>query len=342
MKGDPARRAAENRASRKRGSKERGVDSDPAGSGSAPVDPDRLSRIQPVALETGRPAWETFRRALDAIGFRPSRRLGQNFLLDENMLRAIVRDARVPPGARVVEIGTGCGFLTLHLVRAGFDLTAIEIDPRLFEIARHLLAQERSITWVRADALSGKNALHPDLIAAIPDSGPWHLVSNLPYSIAAPLLVLLAQHSAPPDSMTVLVQREVALRMIARPGSSDWGPLSIRLQLEYAPELLRSVPAALFWPRPDVESALVRLERRPETVPLREREELDRLVSLLFQHRRQTLGRVLSELARDRVQAERWLAELGLDSKRRGEDLDLETLRALGRIASAGRGGGNP
>lgn len=303
------------------------------------LDPERLAKIEPVASASGRPAWETFRSALEAIGFRPSRRLGQNFLLDENMLRAIVRDARLAPGARVIEVGAGCGFLTLHLVRSGVELTSIEIDPRLLEIARHLLSKERPVTWIRTDALAGKNTLHPDLIAAIPVTEAWHLVSNLPYSVAAPLLVVLARHTSPPASMTVLVQREVALRILARAGSADWGPLSIRLQMDYAPELLRAVPAALFWPRPDVESALVRLERRPTAMPAGERAELDRLVSLLFQHRRQGLGRVLSELLASREQAEALLSELGVSPKARAEDLDLQTLQVLSRGSTARRSG---
>jgi 16S rRNA (adenine1518-N6/adenine1519-N6)-dimethyltransferase len=294
--------------------------------------------MHPVLPSSGRPTWDTFRSALDAIGFRPSRRLGQNFLLDENMLRAIVRDARLAPGDRVLEIGAGCGFLTLHLARAGVALTSVEIDARLLEIAQKLLAQEEPVAWVRTDALSGKNALHPDLVAALPVAGPWHLVSNLPYSISAPLLVLLAHCAVPPESMTVLVQREVALRIVAGAGTADWGPLSIRLQADYRPELVRSVPPTLFWPRPEVESAVVRLERRGAPLSAEEREDLDRLVTRLFQHRRQTLGRVLADLLRDRAPAEKLLAELGLLPRMRGEELGLETLRVLSRrVADLGR-----
>jgi 16S rRNA (adenine1518-N6/adenine1519-N6)-dimethyltransferase len=288
---------------------------------------DSTSESTSLVDRSGRRNWEIVRGELDRIGFRPSRRLGQNFLLDENMLAAIVRDARLPPAARVLEVGAGCGFLSLHLARAGVELTSVEIDARVLEIARRLLAGERSVKWILADALSGKNALSRALLSAIPPA-PWHLVSNLPYSIAAPLLALLARGSSTPESMTVLVQREVAQRIAARPGTSDWGPLSIRLQLEYAPELVRTVPAALFWPRPDVESALVRLERKPSGSRAEERDELDALVARVFQRRRQTLGRVMGEIL-DRSRARALLADLGLDPSLRAEALDLDQLRRL-------------
>jgi len=286
----------------------------------------------PVVGRT-RAMWDAMRRELDEAGFRPSRRLGQNFLLDENMLRAIVRDAELPPGASVIEVGAGCGFLTVHLARSGVDVTSIEIDPRLLAIARRWLSGE-PVRWIQGDALSGKNALGAALDAAIPRTKPWHLVANLPYSIAAPLLVLLAQHACPPTSMTVLVQREVALRIVARAGTPDWGPLSIRLQLDYAPRLVRSVAAALFWPRPEVESCVVRLTRRPHAASVEERAELDRLVSRVFQRRRQALGRVLAELLHSRPAMEALLAELNLAPTTRAEDLELETLRSLSRAVS--------
>lgn len=284
---------------------------------------------------TQRPPWPVFRAALDEVGFRPSRRLGQNFLLDENMVRAIVRDARVGPGDRVVEIGAGCGFLSLHLLDAGVDLVSVEIDARLLEVARALVGPapeaEGRLRFVHADALAGKHSLSPELEAALP-AGRWHLVANLPYSISAPLLSILSWSERAPETMTVLVQREVGRRIAARPGTPDWGPLSIRLQAEFRPTIVRNVPAGLFWPRPEVESAVVRLEREPLRIDPLERDALSRLVSALFQRRRQTLGRVLAGVAGDRARAEAILADVGLDPRERAENLDLATLRALARV----------
>lgn len=279
----------------------------------------------------GRSAWASVRAALERAGFRPSKRLGQHFLLDDNMLRAIVRDARVGPGERVLEVGPGCGLLTLHLVRAGVELTCVELDARLLEIARELVPNSAGVRWLSGDVLAGKHALNPEVLRALP-AAPWHVVSNLPYGVSAPLLACLSELGEPPTSMTVLVQREVAERIVARPGSSDWGPLSIKLQGHYRAELLRSVAPALFWPRPQVESTLVRLELLPERLPRAEQAALDRLVAHLFQHRRQALARVLGEGWESRASALAALASLGVDPKERAENLDIAALRALARL----------
>lgn len=285
---------------------------------------------------TQRPPFSVFRAALEARGFRPSRRLGQNFLLDENMARAIVRDAQVEVGAFVLEVGAGCGFLSLHLLDAGADLVAVEIDARLLAIARDLLAPHGAARFLACDALAGKHALAPEIEAALPLDRPWHLVGNLPYSISGPLLAVLAGHPRPPQTMTVLVQKEVAERIAGKPGTPAWGPLSIRLQLRYRPRILRTVPAGLFWPRPSVESALVRLERAPAAGDAQELARVDRLVGELFSSRRQSLGRVLTRLAGTREQALLALGSLGLEPERRAETLDLPLLAALAKCLNRG------
>jgi 16S rRNA (adenine1518-N6/adenine1519-N6)-dimethyltransferase len=280
-------------------------------------------------LEPGsRPAWAEFRHALEEIGFRPSRRLGQNFLLDDNMARAIVRDAALEPGDVVLEVGPGCGFLTRHLAAEPVELVCVEVDERLLGVARRLCAGAANVRWLHADVLASKHALEPRVLALLPESGPWKLVANLPYSVSAPLLAVLAGLANPPRSMTVLVQREVAERITAAPGTADWGPLSIRLQLDHAVRLGRPVPAGLFWPRPEVESTLVHLERRPADLGAAERAALDAWVGRLFQRRRQALGRVLAEHV-GRPRAEEALRACGLEPTVRAETLDLATLRRL-------------
>ena len=276
-----------------------------------------------------RPPWSDFKAALRAAGFRPSRRLGQNFLLDENMTRAIARDAAVGPGDFVLEVGPGCGFLSVHLAQLGVRLLAVELDPILAPIAAAFLAPYPSAEVIEADVLAGKHRLAPAIAARLPGAGPWHLVSNLPYSIGGPVLALLAGRSHPPDSMTVLIQLEVGERLAAEPGTRAWGPLSIAVQWAYAVRILRTVPANLFWPRPAVESAVVRMERRSDRAPARDRARRQRVVARLFQRRRQTLGRVVSDLLRDRRGAEALLAAIGLDSRRRAETLALDELAAL-------------
>ncbi|MFN0007370.1 MAG: 16S rRNA (adenine(1518)-N(6)/adenine(1519)-N(6))-dimethyltransferase RsmA [Planctomycetota bacterium] len=280
---------------------------------------------------TQRPPFSVFRAALESRGFRPSRRLGQNFLLDENMVRAIVRDAEVLPGSFVLEVGAGCGFLSLHLLDAGAELVCVEIDSRLVAIARDLLAPHGAVRFLECDALSGKHALAPEIEAALPEERPWHLVSNLPYSISGPLLAVLAGHERPPRTMTVLVQKEVAERIAANPGTPAWGPLSIRLQLRYAPRIVRSVGPGLFWPRPSVESAVVRLEWAPAGGTAAELARLDHWIGELFSSRRQSLGRVLTRLAGDRQRAIQVLEALGIEPERRAETLDLPLLASLAR-----------
>jgi 16S rRNA (adenine1518-N6/adenine1519-N6)-dimethyltransferase len=284
-----------------------------------------------VPNEGGRPQWSVFKAELEARGFHPSRRFGQNFLLDENMVRAIVRDSGVGPGDFVLEVGSGCGFLSLHLLRAGVDLVSVEVDSRLVEITRALLANEARFTLVEGDVLASKHALAPAVIGALPTSAPWHLVSNLPYAVSGPVMACAAELANAPASMTVLVQKEVALRIVAQPASDDWGPLSVRLQIDYEARLVRDVPSGLFWPRPKVESSVVRLKQRAVRWPAEERRALSRLVDELFQRRRKTLGRVLSDLTGERQQARDWLARAGADEKARAEDLSLEALARLAR-----------
>lgn len=285
-----------------------------------------------------RPAWSSFEAQLEAIGFRPSRRFGQNFLRDENMVRAIVRDAAIQAGDFVLEVGPGLGFLTRELFESGARLVCCEVDARLLEIARGWVGDGENPRWLRADALAGKHELNSELLALLPTAGRWQLVSNLPYSISAPLVLVLAELANPPAAMTVLVQKEMAERFAAQPGHAEYGLISPVLQLDYEVTITRTVPAQLFWPRPEVESAVVRLVRRGELVERALRAVLVELAGALFQRRRQSLGRVLGERwGRERTAAV--LAGLGLSESERAEDLPLATLQKLAQAEqSASRG----
>ena len=286
--------------------------------------------------ESARPPWSEFKRALDRAGFRPSKRLGQNFLLDDNMARSIARDAEVEAGDFVLEVGPGCGFLSVHLALLGARLLAVEIDERLADVAESFLQPFPETRILRGDALAGKHRLWPELEQALPREEPWSLVSNLPYSISAPLLVLLARHGNPPRRMTVLVQKEVGERLAAGPGTSAWGPLSARLQLDYGVELVRTVSAKLFWPRPKVESAVVRMDRRTDRPAGAGRAAFDHLVTAIFQRRRKTLGAALGAELKSRETALGLLAAADLDPGRRGETLSVSELEALAAQAAWG------
>ena len=284
------------------------------------------------------------RQRLGRAGYRPSRRLGQNLLLDANLAAAIARDSGAGPGDFVLEVGPGAGALTVPLLEAGCRVLAVEIDERLLAEAQAAAAAAGApgeAEFVLADVLARKSALAPEVEARLPAEGPWQLVSNLPYSIAGPLLAVLSRRANPPRAMTVLVQREVAERLAAAPGTAAWGALPARLQVLYDVRRLRPVPGEVFWPRPQVESGLVRLELREPRPDPGELARFDALVERLFERRRQTLARVLGALLGDRAEAAAALGALGIDGGRRAETLTLAELGALaGQVAPPRRGGG--
>ncbi|HVS09438.1 MAG TPA: 16S rRNA (adenine(1518)-N(6)/adenine(1519)-N(6))-dimethyltransferase RsmA [Planctomycetota bacterium] len=281
-------------------------------------------------MSASRP-WSEVRAELSKAGFRPSRRLGQNFLSDANMLRAIARDSGVARGDFVLEVGPGPGTLTAELVALGARILAVEIDPRLCELAERSLQVAGDVRFLCADALAGKHELNPALVRALPVAGDWHVVSSLPYSAGTPLLALLARLANPPATMTVLLQRELARKIAARPGGKEWGALGVRLQLAYRVRKLRSIPPELFWPRPQVESELLRLERREDRPSRGDLPELDALLEGLFGQRRKTLGGRLAAILGSRAEAERLLADHGLSPAGRAETVDEGTWLALSR-----------
>ena len=283
-----------------------------------------------------RPPWKSFRDALDDAGFHPSRRLGQNFLLDDNMARAIAADAGIEPGRFVLEIGPGCGFLSVHLVAAGARLLAVEIDGRLAPIARRFLddligsasGTLHAAEVLERDVLAGKNALDPVVVSRLPESEPWTLASNLPYSISGPVLALIAALDHPPDRVVCLVQKEVAERLAAEPGGRDWGPLSTSFRETFEVRLGRSVPPQLFWPRPKVDSAVFVATVRSDLASGTARRSRIAFYRSLLGKRRKSLRRVLVNLA-GRDEADAAIASLGLAAERRAETLTLDELRAV-------------
>jgi 16S rRNA (adenine1518-N6/adenine1519-N6)-dimethyltransferase len=284
-----------------------------------------------VSTPSGADAWSALRARLEAEGFRPSRSLGQNFLRDVSMARAIARDSLVTAGDFVLEVGPGCCMLSLQLLERGANLLAVEIDARLARVARERLASpvRGSAEVLECDVLAGKHALAPSVLARLPRAGPWHVVANLPYSAGTPFLVLCSRLPNPPSSATVLLQRELVERLCAQPGGKAWGPVGARLRLVYRIESLRRVGPELFWPRPKVDSAVARLTLA-NALPGPERvAAFDRLVDGLFQARRKALAGRLADLWGDRGRAAAVLAELGIDPLQRVESLSPEQLLKL-------------
>ncbi len=279
-----------------------------------------------------RPPWTLFRKALGEAGFRPTKTRGQNFLIDPNVHAAIVRDAGIGKDDRVLEVGAGCGFLSCHIAEACGELLTVEIDSRLAEIAQRFLAPYDNVRVLVADALAKKHALHPDLAEALQRFSPYHLVANLPYNIAAPLVAVLARSSYAPESITVLVQREVAERLSAQPGDGAWGAISARLALRYRSRLGRDVGPQLFWPRPRVESAVVHLARRDDVPAEDGLEDLERLIETAFRHPRRQLPGALEEFFGSKAEVGRVLSDLEIDPQIRPGEL---TRTDLIRLASS-------
>jgi 16S rRNA (adenine1518-N6/adenine1519-N6)-dimethyltransferase len=249
---------------------------------------------------------------------RRERRLGQNFLADPNLLEAIVREAALEPADVVLEVGAGGGALSERLAPAVSCLHLVEIDERLRPELEPLAEEAGNVNLVWGDAM------RIDLGALLPL--PGKLVANLPYSIATPLLLRSIADLPSLDGWLVMVQREIAERLRASPGSRDYGSPSVLVQLACEVTLLRTVDPAVFTPRPRVESALLRLRRRGPAAP----EAVRDLVRDGFAHRRKSLARSL-ELARPgRLDAtHRALEAIGRPADARAETLTGEDFEAL-------------
>ena len=223
---------------------------------------------------------------LDQSGLAPRRDLGQNFVADANTVRRIASLAGVGPGDHVVEIGAGLGSLTLALADTGAAVTAVEVDAGLVPVLRDVVAGRDNVSVVEADAM------RVDWSALLEASDHWTLVANLPYNVATPLVCDLLDGVPAIESMLVMVQREVGERFAAPPGNKQYGAVSVKVAYWATARIVGHVPASVFVPRPNVESALVRIARRQP--PAVEREALFALVRTAFGQRRKMLRRSLA------------------------------------------------
>ena len=251
------------------------------------------------------------RALLTEHGLSPSRALGQNFVADPNTVRRIARLAHIVPGDRVVEIGPGLGSLTLALVEAGAEVTAVEVD-------RHLLPALRSVVEPHGVRVVQGDALFLDWDDVLGE-GPWSLVANLPYNVATGLVLDLLAGVPAIERMLVMVQREVGERLAARVGDKAYGIPSVKASYWARVEVVGRVPRTVFVPVPKVESVLVRLVRRPRPAVDADPEALFALVSKAFGQRRKMLRRSLAGV----VDAETF-ALAGVRPEARAEEVSLE------------------
>jgi 16S rRNA (adenine1518-N6/adenine1519-N6)-dimethyltransferase len=257
------------------------------------------------------------RELLAEHGLSPSRALGQNFVADPNTVRRIANLAGVGAGDRVVEIGAGLGSLTVALAETGAEVTAVELDRHLLPVLRSVV-EPLGVRVVEGDAMSldWGRVLGGDAAGA--GQNRWSLVANLPYNVATPLVLDLLAHVPEIDRMLVLVQREVAERLAARPGSKAYGIPSVKVAYWADAEVVGRVPPTVFVPQPRVESALVRLRRLAHPPVDADPERLFRLVEAGFGQRRKMLRRSLASLLEPSA-----FERAGVRPEARAEELDL-------------------
>lgn len=263
------------------------------------------------------------KQLLAAYGLRPKRRFGQNFLHDAHAMDRVVEAAEVGSGDRVLEVGPGTGSLTQRLLEAGARVVAVEVDRDLAVMLREQLEPwGDQAHLIEGDVLAGKHAVEPRVLEAMADAATFSLVANLPYNVASPLLMNLAVQAPAMSRAVVMVQREVADRIVAEPGSKVYGAMSVVLQAQFACRRMFTLPPGAFWPPPKVDSAVVRLDRLDPPLtkdPL----ALSALVSKLFGQRRKQLGTILG---RDTP------LPPGLEAMMRPEQASVEQLCELARM----------
>jgi 16S rRNA (adenine1518-N6/adenine1519-N6)-dimethyltransferase len=269
------------------------------------------------------------RRLLESHGMRPSRALGQNFVVDPNTVRRIARISGVGPGSKVVEIGAGLGSLSLALAETGADITAVEVDRGLVPILRSVV-EPAGVRVVEADALKLDWAELLTSKGSTSDSA-WVLVANLPYNIATPLIATILDETPQITKLVVMVQREVGERLAAVAGEPPYGAVSVKVAYHATAKLLGRVSPAVFIPHPNVESVIVGIDRRTEPAVDPSLVEPDRLFEVVragFSQRRKMLRRSLAGV----VDAAAFEAA-GIDPTSRAETLDVA---AWGRLAGWG------
>ncbi|WP_449035780.1 16S rRNA (adenine(1518)-N(6)/adenine(1519)-N(6))-dimethyltransferase RsmA [Peptostreptococcus stomatis] len=264
-------------------------------------------------------------------GFKFTKSLGQNFLIDDNIVDKIVAGAGIGPGDKIIEVGPGIGTLTREMASRAQNLMAVEIDKNLIPILEDTLGDYDNVKIVNEDIIKA------DIRGLIDENlggGPVKLVANLPYYITTPIIMRFLEENINVTDIVVMVQKEVAERMNAQPGGKDFGALSVAVQYYCDTEIVAKVPRHLFVPQPNVDSIVIALRVRPERKYKVDDEDLYfKVVKAAFGQRRKTLLNSISSmgnLAKDQVKEA--LEEAGIDPKRRGETLSLDEFAILSNV----------
>lgn len=247
-----------------------------------------------------------------------SKKLGQNFLIKRGIVDEIVKAADLQEGEPVLEIGPGIGTLTQGLAQSGAIVTAIELDTRLLEVLDTTLAQYSNVNIVHGDVLKLD-------VPSIMNHEPFKVVANLPYYITTPIIMSLLESRLPIERLVVMVQKEVALRMVAKPGTKDYGALSVAVQYYTKPDIVLDVPPKSFLPAPAVTSSVIRCVLRDKPpVDVVDEKLFFRVVKAGFAQRRKTFANTMKTtgLSKDRI--EELLVKANIDGQRRGETFTLQ------------------
>ena len=269
---------------------------------------------------------------LNKFGLTAQKRYGQNFLIDSNILEKIVASAGISKEDTVLEIGPGIGTLTQHLAEAAKKVICVEIDKNMIPVLEYTLADFDNVTVINQDILKA------DIVNILKENGAESakVVANLPYYITTPIIMELLEKDLPIESITVMIQKEVAERMQTGPGSKDYGALSLAVAFYSNAEVKMTVSPNCFIPRPNVDSAVIRLDKLKEpAVKVKNRAEMFRIIKGAFEQRRKTLTNALSHSSAyktDKKNIENALLEMGKNINIRGEELTLEEFARLSDI----------
>jgi 16S rRNA (adenine1518-N6/adenine1519-N6)-dimethyltransferase len=273
-------------------------------------------------------------------GIVPQRRFGQNFLIDLNIHDVIVRAAQVAPGDVILEIGSGTGALTALLAARGATVVAVDVDPGMARLTSEAVAGVSNVRVLNVDVLESKHRLNAQVLdnvragLAAGTGRQFKVVANLPYHVATPTIMnLLVHDELCPSLLVVTIQRELADRICAEPTGSAYGAVSVVVQALAGVSVERTLPPAVFWPRPKVDSAIVSI--RPEQqkrARVGNVSAFHELVRRMFLHRRKYMRHVLADIWRDqwsKAEVDAWLEERGLSGQLRAEALDVEEFITL-------------
>ena len=247
-----------------------------------------------------------------------SKKLGQNFLIKRGIVDEIVHAAELTPGEPVLEVGPGIGTLTQGLAQSGADVTAIELDRRLLEVLDTTLASYDNVRIIHGDVLKLD-------VPTIMNHKPFKVVANLPYYITTPIIMSLLESKLPIERLVVMVQKEVALRMVAKPGTKDYGALSVAVQYYTEPDIVLDVPPKSFLPAPAVTSSVIRcILRDKPPVDVIDEKLFFRVVKAGFAQRRKTFSNTMKTTGLTKNQIDELLAKANIDGQRRGETFTLQ------------------